>query len=371
MKKSLLALSLLGALFTSTMTMADVVQTPTANQVPNGYYTYHFGKYTITALKDGNTELKPELFSKNITADEVNALFKQLNIDKTKGIQTSVNAFLIDDGQRNLTLIDSGAASCFGEGLGSISENVQAAGYNLADIRTVFLTHLHPDHACGIESQGKRVYPNATVYVNEKEDAFWLGANTAAQLPVEKQQAFNSTVAHVQKALAPYKAIQNYRTFKDGMIINDVEVIATPGHTPGHYSYAIKDSGKKLVFIGDTVHSHKLQFEQPKLAVEFDTDPVQASETRIKLFQTLATQNLTVAAPHLPFPGIGHISLKGATGFEWVAIGSVPSANIATDTSQQVKKEEVNAPKKEKLPKGVKGEAITVINDYPGNPKAN
>jgi glyoxylase-like metal-dependent hydrolase (beta-lactamase superfamily II) len=82
-----------------------------------------------------------------------------------KGIQTSVNAFLVDDG-KSLTLVDSGAASCFGPQLGSIAKNIELAGYQLANVKTVLLTHLHPDHVCGITQNGKAVFPNATVYAH-------------------------------------------------------------------------------------------------------------------------------------------------------------------------------------------------------------
>ncbi|WP_261371729.1 hypothetical protein [Yersinia aleksiciae] len=29
------------------------------------------------------------------------------------------------------------------------------------------LTHLHPDHASGLNNQGKAAFPNATVYVSK------------------------------------------------------------------------------------------------------------------------------------------------------------------------------------------------------------
>src|SRR5690606_9318221 len=63
-------------------------------QVP-GYYQYSFGDYQITALLDGTNYLSKALF-KNIPDAEVNQILKKYYVDHSKGIQTSVNAFLVN-----------------------------------------------------------------------------------------------------------------------------------------------------------------------------------------------------------------------------------------------------------------------------------
>ena len=351
MKKNAVVFGFLCCLFFSPYSIGSVENTvEKVSSSDEGFYVHQFGKYKIIALKDGSLNLAPVLFNKNLTAVELLSLFKKLDIDQTEAMQTSVNAFLIDDGERNLTLIDSGAASCAGEGLGSISQNIQNAGYSLARVKTVFLTHLHPDHVCGVSKDGKRVFPNATIYVSDKEDAYWLGNTNISELKPSKQKAYLETVEKIKKAVEPYKAIKNYKTFKDGTTINGIDVMSSLGHTPGHYSFILKDGDKQIVFIGDIVHSHKLQFDQPKLAVEFDVDPVQASETRIEWFKELENNKSLVAAPHLPFPGLGHIYKFEANNYQWVALGASP---------------EVFQPKK--VDKSDKTKVDTVINAYPGN----
>jgi glyoxylase-like metal-dependent hydrolase (beta-lactamase superfamily II) len=79
-------------------------------------------------------------------------------------------------------------------------------------------------------------------------------------------------------------------------------VINTAGHTPGHFSYELKTNAETVVFIGDIVHSHTVQFDRPETAIEYDIDPKQAVQTRLKQFANFAKNGQTIAAPHLPFP---------------------------------------------------------------------
>jgi glyoxylase-like metal-dependent hydrolase (beta-lactamase superfamily II) len=49
-----------------------------------------------------------------------------------------------------------------------------AAGYRADQIDTILLTHIHGDHSGGLSSDGKRQFPNATVYVDSQDVAYWL-----------------------------------------------------------------------------------------------------------------------------------------------------------------------------------------------------
>ncbi|EJP49210.1 metallo-beta-lactamase domain protein [Acinetobacter baumannii Naval-18] len=156
-----------------------------AQQVP-GYYHHQFGNYRITSLLDGTIYLDPKLFKNLSPAEKTKILTKYAAVNE-KGIQTSVNAFLVDDG-KSLTLVDSGAASCFGPQLGSIAKNLELAGYQLANVKTVLLTHLHPDHVCGIVQNGKAVFPNATIYAHEREADYWLNPANEKTVPADKKK---------------------------------------------------------------------------------------------------------------------------------------------------------------------------------------
>lgn len=283
-----------------------------------GYYQYQTGDVQITALLDGTNFMSPTLF-KNLPEKEVHDILKKYYADQAKGIQTSINAFLVNTGN-SLVLVDSGAASCFGSHLGSVVNNLKASGYKPEQVDTILLTHLHPDHVCGISKNGVANFPNATVYVSNDEANFWLSPKQVEKLPKEKQAGYLGTVEKIQQAIAPYQAKQRFKTYKLGDKIQGFDVINTAGHTPGHFSYALKTKDETVVFIGDIVHSHTVQFDKPETAIEYDIDPKQAVATRLKQFAGYAKNGETIAAPHLPFPGIGHIYSADGKSYQWIPV---------------------------------------------------
>ncbi|MBR7715195.1 MBL fold metallo-hydrolase [Acinetobacter nosocomialis] len=312
MKKLFVALGLvMGGLHVS------YAEPASAQQVP-GYYKHQFGNYRITSLLDGTIYLDPKLFKNLSQAEKTKILTKYAAVNE-KGVQTSVNAFLVDDG-KSLTLVDSGASSCFGPQLGSIAKNLELAGYQLANVKTVLLTHLHPDHVCGIAQNGKAVFPNATIYAHEREADYWLNPASEKTVPADKKENYLGTVKNIKAALAPYQAKKAFKTFKDGDVIQGFEVINTQGHTPGHHSFRLKSKGQQIVFVGDIVHSHSLQFDAPKTGVDFDVNSEQAINTRLKIFAEISNKQQWVAAPHLPFPGIGHVYKVNAEQYQWIPL---------------------------------------------------
>lgn len=64
------------------------------------------------------------------------------------------------------------------------------------------------------------------------------------------------------------------------------------------------------------------------MAIRFDVDPKQAIKTRDAEFTTLAKGGTWVAAAHLPFPGIGHVSREGRA-FYWAPVNSASRAGTA------------------------------------------
>lgn len=283
-----------------------------------GFYQHQLGNVQITALLDGTNYLSPALF-KGIPAAEVIQILKKYYADQAKGVQTSVNAFLVNTGS-SLVLVDSGSSSCNGPNFGSVVKNLNAAGYKTEQVDTILLTHLHPDHVCGISDKGVASFPNATVYVADTEANYWLNSKQASKLPQDKQARFKQTVEKIQQAVQPYQVTKRFKTFKLGDKIKGFDVISTAGHTPGHFSFAFKSGNEEIVFIGDIVHSHSIQFDQPETAIDFDVDPKKAVQTRLVQFARLAKQGQTVAAPHLPFPGIGHIYSKDGKSYQWIPV---------------------------------------------------
>ncbi|HEY9280028.1 MAG TPA: MBL fold metallo-hydrolase [Eoetvoesiella sp.] len=288
-------------------------------QVP-GYYRMMLGDLEVTALYDGAILLDRGLL-KGVTEQDLQDLLAQMFVPTSgSGVQTAVNAYLVNTG-KNLILMDAGAAKCFGPTLGSVRDNIRAAGYDAAQIDTVLLTHLHGDHACGIATDdGKIAFPNATVYVDKNEAGFWLNKEIAAKAPKDAQPFFEAA----QNSVAPYGAAGKLKQFNPGdTVIPGVISVPLPGHTPGHGGYLLSSEGQQLLVWGDVVHSHSVQFMRPEVSIEFDVDQPQAVVSRKKILAEADARKLWVAGAHLPFPGIGHVH-KEDKGYTWIPVEYSP-----------------------------------------------
>lgn len=310
------------ALLACCLAAATVVTAPLAlaappaqqqTQVP-GYYRFKLGSYEVTALYDGYVDLEPTLV-KGLKSADLQSLLARMFVATTPGVQTAVNGFLVHTGSQ-LILVDTGTAQCFGPTLGRIGANLRASGYEAAQVDAVLLTHLHPDHACGLVGDGKPNFPNATVYVAEAEAAFWT--SEAALKALAGREVF---VNAARASIEPYRQAGRLKTFKPGeTLLGAVASEDTGGHTPGHVSYRFTaPEGGTLFVIGDLIHSHAVQFARPDQSVEFDLDGKAAIASRRKAFDEAAAGRLWVAGAHLPFPGLGHIRRDGKA-YAWVPV---------------------------------------------------
>lgn len=292
---------------------------PKQDKQAPGYYRLLVGTTEVTALYDGYITLDPRLL-KGASARDIQGLIARMFQQSTPGVQTAVNAFLINTGEK-LVLVDSGAAACFGPTLGGILTNLKAAGYAPEQVDAVLLTHLHGDHACGLRgADGKAAFPNAEVYASRQDTDYWLDEKTATAAPKGAQGLF----AMARDSVAPYVASGHFKTFvPGGKVFGDILSVAAFGHTPGHTAYLIKAGNDSLLLWGDIVHNHASQFVRPEVLIEFDVDSAKAIQTRERLFEEAAREKLWIGGAHLPFPGIGHVR-KDSGGFAWVPVEYAP-----------------------------------------------
>jgi len=288
------------------------------SQVP-GYYRQPVGEFMVTAVYDGFVDLDTTLL-KGMRAEDMQKLFARMFVQHENGVQTAVNAFLVQ-GKGRLVLVDAGAAACFGPTMGSLMMNIRAAGFAPEEVDDVLLTHLHPDHACGLATKdGKRAFPNAAVWAAKADADHWLSNDAMAKAPEDKKPFF--TLA--QAAIAPYLEQGAFHTYaNDSDLFPGFSVVPTPGHTPGHSSYLLQSKGQALLIWGDIVHSYAVQLPHPDISIEFDTDQKQAIQTRKTVLDSVSKQGWFVAGAHLPFPGLGHIR-EEEQGYSWVPVEYSP-----------------------------------------------
>ncbi|MDY0390677.1 MAG: MBL fold metallo-hydrolase [Desulfobulbus oligotrophicus] len=282
-------------------------------QVP-GYYRMQLGQFEVTALYDGATELDKGLLH-HAKPEEIDQLLARMFVGNPK-MQTAVNAYLINTGT-HLILVDTGGGQLFGPGLGRTITNLQAAGYDTAQVDTVLLTHLHGDHVGGLtDTAGTPLFPQATIRVAQAEHDYWLSGQQAAAAP-EKARAFFKIA---QETAAPYLRSDRWKTFDYGPIVPGILAVKTEGHTPGHTAFKVESDGRQLLIWGDIVHSHAVQFSRPDVSIDFDVDSKQAKATRKALLRDTSTTQILVAGMHLPFPGIGRVRADGVESYAWVPI---------------------------------------------------
>jgi glyoxylase-like metal-dependent hydrolase (beta-lactamase superfamily II) len=283
------------------------------DQVP-GFYRLKVGDLEVTALFDGAAVFDAHwLNGTKATMDGVvNALQEDPRL-----LDVSDEGFLVNTGKQRI-LVDAGAGTWWGGGvLGRLEGSLRSAGYTPEEIDIVLITHLHSDHVGGLTTQdGKRVFPNADVYVAKAESDFWLSTEIAAKAPKDVQPFFQSA----QAIAAPYIKAGKWHTFNGSeSIVDGMQLVPLPGHTPGHTGYEFSSKGQKILFCGDIIHAQRVQLQHPEVTAVFDIDQNAAAATRLQLLPKLAREDVLIAGPHMPFPALGRLRKEGS-GYSWVPV---------------------------------------------------
>ncbi len=305
-----LALAAVCAAFTAGSTFAAAPQVKT--QAP-GYYRVMLGDFEITALSDGTVQLPVDKLLTNTRPGQVD---KALKHDFLKApLDTSVNGYLVNTGSK-LVLIDTGAASLFGPTLGNLLANLKAAGYQPEQVDEIYITHMHADHVGGLMAGDKLAFPNATVRADRHDADFWLSKENLDKAPADAKGFFQGAMA----SLNPYVAAGKFKPFDGNTdLVPGIKAMAARGHTPGHSTYLVESQGQKLVLWGDLMHVAAVQFAQPSVTIQFDTDSKAAAAQRKLAYADAAKQGYMVGSAHLSFPGLGHLRRDGA-GYVWVPV---------------------------------------------------
>src|SRR6202521_3323547 len=283
-------------------------------QVP-GFYRLQVGDLEVTALFDGPAVVDPNWLKG--TKATVDAAVEALNEDPH--MPEAAHAGVLVNTGKQLILVDTGAGTWYGGGtLGRLAGNLRSAGYSPEEVDIVLITHLHADHIGGLTPQdGKRVFPNADVYVAKAESDFWLSAEIASKAPKDVQPFFQSARA----IAAPYIKAGKWHTFSGSeSTVDGMQLVPLPGHTPGTTGYEFSSKGQKILFWGDIVHAVRVQLQHPEVTAIFDIDQTAAAATRRQLLRRLAREDVLIAAPHMSFfPPLGRVRKEGS-GYSWAPV---------------------------------------------------
>jgi glyoxylase-like metal-dependent hydrolase (beta-lactamase superfamily II) len=286
---------------------------PQAKFPAPAFFRMMLGNFEITALSDGTVDLPVDKILSNTTPGKVDQALSKVFLKAP--LETSVNGYLINTGTK-LVLVDTGAASLFGPTLGKLVNNLKAAGYTPDQVDAVLITHMHPDHVGGLVNDGKLVFTNATVHADQRDADFWLSQANLDKAPKESQGFFKGAMA----SLKPYVDAGKFKPFNGNTdLVPGIKAVASPGHTPGHSTFVVESEGQKLVLWGDLMHVAAVQFANPAVTIQFDTDSKAAALQRQRAYADAAKGGYWVAAAHLSFPGIGHLRKEGR-GYVFVPV---------------------------------------------------
>jgi glyoxylase-like metal-dependent hydrolase (beta-lactamase superfamily II) len=178
-------------------------------------------------------------------------------------------------------------------------KDLEDAGYPRDSIDAVLCTHMHVDHVGWntMLKDGKwaPTFPNARYLFGETEWAHWQSEN---------QEEFGDVIEDsvqpiVDAGLADFVAV-------DTQICDEVSLVSTPGHTPGHVSVRISSKGEEAFITGDSLH-HPCQMARLDWACTADHDSAKARATRIDMFDGLAGTDTLVIGTHFATPSAGYV----------------------------------------------------------------
>jgi glyoxylase-like metal-dependent hydrolase (beta-lactamase superfamily II) len=176
---------------------------------------------------------------------------------------------------------------------GNLFTELEAAGVAPAEVDIVVFTHLHGDHTgWNIDrTSGAAHFPNATYWIPRLD---WEHYGTAAG-------------ANWETMLAPLEALGVVHLFEGETKLSDeLTLVETPGHTPGHTSIQINSGGETAFVLGDAVVD-EINLNEPDWANMFDGDDATAIATRRRLIPQLTESAELIVASHLGTSGLGRL----------------------------------------------------------------
>lgn len=187
---------------------------------------------------------------------------------------------------------------------GPFLRDLAAAGFARETIDMVMCTHLHVDHVGWntmlVDGQWVPTFPNARYLMAKTEFEYWQ----AKRDQVDQMAIFDDSVKPVFDAGLVDLVDTSHQ------ICDEVRLVPTVGHTPGHCSVSITSKGHSALITGDFVH-HPCQMAWPAWASSADFDQEQSTRTRREVFTRLAGTPTLVIGTHFAGATAGHIVQDG------------------------------------------------------------
>ena len=232
--------------------------------------------YEIYALKYGGPYTRP--------ASMVN-WFQ----DMDKNIQINYYIFAIR-GERETVVVDCGVDPELAKarnlaGYVNPAEALKRIDIDAQKLKYLVVSHIHFDHISGI-----KLFPRATIFVQEKEFNFWMKNPIAQRAPF--LQVTDPVANRYLAKLEGKKRLQLVRG--DKKILPGIELLLVPGHTIGLQAVAV-NTAKGTAIVGSDL-AHTFSSYRTDIPSAIITDMI----TWMKSYDKIRTK---VSSPELLFPG--------------------------------------------------------------------
>ena len=182
----------------------------------------------------------------------------------------------------------------------SFLADLAAAGYARETIDTVVCTHLHVDHVGWntmlIDGRWVPTFPNARYLMGGVEFGYWTS----------RREREDMAVVLADSVMPVWEAGLVDLVETDYYICDEVSLVPTLGHTPGHVSVRIVSQGEEALITGDFMH-HPCQIARPEWSSTADSDPAEARLTREGTLTRLADAPILVIGTHFAGRTAGRI----------------------------------------------------------------
>ncbi|MGC1512165.1 MAG: MBL fold metallo-hydrolase [Acidimicrobiales bacterium] len=274
--------------------------------------TWRIGEITITKVVDVVNMVPPGLLIMEATAENLAPLAHWLKphfLDDDGNAPLSIHTFVVSTPETTV-LVDT----CIGNDKprmipdwnmrqGRFLEDLASIGVEREAVDTVLCTHLHVDHVgwntMVVDDRWVPTFPRADYLFGRAEWAFWEDEVD----PFGKEAKGDSILPIFEAGMAVLVE-------SDHLVAPGIQLIPTPGHTPGHVSVLIESKGERAVITGDMMH-HPVQMARPDWKDIADVDSAQAELTRLAFLQRFCDDHTLVLGTHFATPTGGRIVRDG------------------------------------------------------------
>jgi glyoxylase-like metal-dependent hydrolase (beta-lactamase superfamily II) len=251
---------------------------------PSPACTLAVGAVRVTFIPDGSIHVPPVPMFAGGTPDLFDA--RPHLLDGDGYLVMSLGAVLVETARRRI-LIDLGwgpstldmsklnAGTRRGRIIGGrLLDGLARQGLTTDDIDVVVFSHLHADHIGWLTTEGgpghRLTFRRAAHRLSEPEWTYW------SERAGEERWGGPSAV-QLEALLTQLDPLEDGETLAEGL-----NVLLTPGHTPGHASFVVSSGTERAIVLGDTIHC-PLEISHPELALLSDVDPVAGRAVRDRL----------------------------------------------------------------------------------------